>query len=218
MQRELLITADGSHTIAVPELQATYHSRHGAIAESMHVFIGAGLYQLPSVQPLRILEIGFGTGLNALLTLRHAQDRQQEISYHSLEPFPLTDAEVQQLNHGESTAMQQEYEAIHRAAFDQPVIIHPFFTLHKHKISLETFDTTAQFHCIYFDAFAPETQPELWTKAIFEKLHRMMFPGGLLLTYCSKSIVRKAMQEAGWLVKKIPGPHGKREMVRAYAS
>ena len=218
MQRKLLITADGSHTITIPELQATYHSRHGAIAESMHVFIEAGLYLLPSVQPLHILEIGFGTGLNALLTLKHAREQKQEISYHTIEPFPLTEAEVQLINHGESTNMQQDYEAIHYAAFDTPAVIHPFFTLHKYKTGLELFDTTAQFHCIYFDAFAPETQPELWTKAIFEKLYRMMFPGGLLLTYCSKSIVRKAMTEAGWQVKKIPGPHGKREMVRAYAS
>ncbi len=218
MQKEIQLTADGSHTVAVPGMHVTYHSKHGAIGESMHVFIQAGLSPLVSrlpYQPIHILEIGFGTGLNTLLSLREAIRHQQPIYYQTAELFPLPDEIVAQLNYGQQLNLVKEFEQLHTAPWEIPVPVHPLFTLHKTQDSLLSFSTGQLFHCIYFDVFAPAAQPELWTQEVFEKLYNFITPGGILVTYCSKSIVRKAMVAAGFSVEKIPGPHGKREMVRA---
>jgi tRNA U34 5-methylaminomethyl-2-thiouridine-forming methyltransferase MnmC len=166
-------------------------------------------------QPIHILEIGFGTGLNALLSLREAIRHRQSMYYQTVELFPLHDEIVTHLNYGEQLNLVKEFGLLHSAPWETPVPVHPLFTLHKTQDSLLSFSTGQLFHCIYFDVFAPAAQPELWTQEVFEKMYNFITPGGTLVTYCSKSIVRKAMMAAGFIVEKIPGPHGKREMVRA---
>lgn len=202
MKRELQLTADGSHTIAIPDMNVTYHSTHGAIRESMHVFIQAGLQalQLPAV---RIFEMGFGTGLNALLTMQHADI---PVYYYAVEQYPLTAEEVEGLSYGNE---------LHAYPWDEDVEINERFTLHKAHVSLLSVQPEQEFDLIYYDAFAPGAQPELWTREVFEKLYGMLAAGGILVTYCSKGDVRRAMLAAGFKVEKLAGPPGKREMLRA---
>lgn len=217
MQREIQLTGDGSHTIAIPEMKVTYHSHHGAVGESMHVYIEAGLMPLMNAAPLsiRILEIGFGTGLNALLSLREAMSRQIPVHYTAIEPYPLSADEISHLNHGQLLFMQDIFMQLHNAVWEEDVIINDFFTLRKIKCTISELEPIVAINCIYFDAFSPTFQPELWTVAVFEKMYHCLQPGGQLITYSSKSIVRRGMESAGFSVKKIPGPWGKREMVRA---
>jgi tRNA U34 5-methylaminomethyl-2-thiouridine-forming methyltransferase MnmC len=219
MQREITVTGDGSHTIVVPGMNVTYHSHHGAIAESTWVFVDAGFSYLRKqspYNPLTILEIGFGTGLNALLTLKEAIAQQQPVHYTTIETHPLTQEEIVRINHGNLVKMNDAFLKIHRSDWEKDIVIDPFFTLHKKNISLLDLSLNNSVDCIYFDAFAPTDQPELWTQQVFEKLYKLLTPGGILVTYSSKSIIRKAMQAAGFNVTKIPGPHGKRDMVRAF--
>ena len=218
MQRELQLTSDGSHTISIPEMNMTYHSHHGAIAESIHVYINAGLLPLitpPTRNPLSILEIGFGTGLNALLSLQEAVRNKQVIQYTAVELFPLTQAEFSQLNYGALLAMREEFLQLHISPWSKQVSLNPFFSLEKRNVSLLNLSGIDPVNLIYFDAFSPTHQPELWTQAVFENLHQLLLPGAVMVTYCSKSEIRKNMVAAGFKVEKIPGPYGKREMVRA---
>lgn len=217
MQREIRLTADGSHTIALPDVGVTYHSHHGAVGESSHVFIEAGLQPLfqSAIAPIHILEIGFGTGLNALLTLQEARQQQHPVLYTAIELFPLSTEEIGQLNYGQLLQDQPGFLAIHQANWEEAISLDRYFTLKKHKSSLLTLEGVHDVTCIYFDAFSPTYQPELWTEAVFQQLYNLLLPGGVLVTYCSKSVVRKAMAAAGFQVEKIPGPWGKREMVRA---
>lgn len=219
MERILQATADGSHTISIPDLQVTYHSRHGAIQESMHVFIEAGLrYKIKSTEAaLSILEMGFGTGLNALLTLLEQQDR--EIWYESLEAYPLPVETAMQLNYAELLSQETaaaNFEKIQQAAWNEAVSISASFQLLKRELKLEAFTPDRRYDLIYFDAFAPTAQPALWSESVFKKLFDSLRTGGILVTYCSKGDVRRAMQAAGFRVEKIAGPPGKREMVRAH--
>ena len=216
MQREIISTADGSTTISIPEMKVTYHSTHGAIQESMHVFIEAGLRLFNhSDQMIHILEMGFGTGLNALLTLI---ETETPVHYTAIELYPLEQSKISSLNYCEKLGrsdLQPIFNQLHECEWEKDVPINKYFTLHKTKINLADFNTGKSIDLIYFDAFAPTAQPELWTKEIFEKLYAMMNPGAMLVTYCSKGDVRRAMQAAGFTVHKLPGPPGKREMVRA---
>lgn len=219
MQREIQLTADGSHTISIPEMKVAYHSRHGAIGESVHVYIQGGLLSIISQrmhQPIRILEIGFGTGLNALLSLQQAILQKQPIHYTAIEPFPLSEEEVSLINHGHLLSMQAAFLVLHNAHWEKDIWINEWFTLKKMKVPLLQLTNVDGIQVIYFDAFAPTVQPELWTQAIFEKMYDCLAPGGLLLTYCSKSDVRRAMTAAGFRIEKNPGPWGKREMVSAW--
>jgi tRNA U34 5-methylaminomethyl-2-thiouridine-forming methyltransferase MnmC len=219
MKREIIPTSDGSHTVKVPELNVTYHSHHGALGESIHVFIEAGLreaFRLFEGGPIRVFEVGFGTGLNALLTALEAEKEGREVRYTSLELYPLSEEESAVLNYGEllpgSGPLLQQ---LHHCPWGEEVRITDRFSLEKQQASLLDFSPTGSYHVIYFDAFGPDAQPALWTEEVFRKLHRLLVPQGLLVTYCSKSVVRRAMKAAGFTVKKIPGPWGKREMVRA---
>ncbi|MFC0773707.1 tRNA (5-methylaminomethyl-2-thiouridine)(34)-methyltransferase MnmD [Terrimonas alba] len=220
MLRQPVITKDGSHTVSVPEMNVTYHSLHGAIQESLHVFIDAGFrYTLSNLNKLDIyiFEMGFGTGLNALLTFIETEKLNINVHYTAVELFPLQHEETNALNYCEQlqrSDLKPVFEQIHQCEWERDISITSFFTLHKVKNSLLNFNSSTSQHLIYFDAFAPSAQPELWTKEVFEKLVRMMHPGGVLITYCSKGDVRRAMQAAGFIVEKIPGPPGKREMVR----
>ncbi len=202
-------------------MNVTYHSVHGAIQESMHVFIQAGLRDsgvFDFVGVNHVLEIGFGTGLNALLTLIEADKQKNRIYYTGIELYPLNEAEINGLNYCEQLNQphyKRLFKKMHQVEWEEMFEITDNFRLTKTKCSLLDFSTENSFFLIYFDAFDPTTQPELWTKEVFEKLYSIMAPGGILVTYCSKSDVRRAMQAAGFTIEKIPGPHGKREMVRA---
>lgn len=215
-----MITNDGSATIAIPDMQVTYHSKHGAIQESQHVFIEAGLQPLLLQQvSLRVFEMGFGTGLNALLTQMVAEQQQQPLEYITVEAFPLSAPMVTQLNYAtllERPGLQLVFEQLHTADWNKPVGISKQFSLQKIHGTLNELPSMDPVHLIYYDAFAPSAQPELWTVDAFTRLYNLLLPGGVLVTYCSKGDVRRAMQAAGFTVTKIPGPHGKREMVRAY--
>lgn len=218
MQKQIIMTGDGSHTISVGE-NITYHSIHGALQESRHVFIGAGLSPLPSsTHKIYLLEIGLGTGLNALLSAIEATAHRQCIHYTALEPFPLTAAEAGRLNYASLLPQNEEHNyfyEIHNSEWGKNITITPFFTLHKTQQSLLTFNSDTLFHLIYFDAFAPAVQPGLWASEIFRHLYNIMHPGGILVTYCSKGDVRRAMHAAGFTVEKLTGAKGKREMLRA---
>lgn len=221
MHRKIQITADGSHTIAIPEWNVTYHSHHGAIQESAHVFIHAGLRHAWDIfpgQPLHILEIGWGTGLNGLLSMREAIAQRKPVFYTAIEKFPLTAEETAQINYGSILSMQEEFNRLHACEWEQANLLHPMFSLTKKQLSLPAGINVAPVHCIYFDAFAPDVQPELWSQQMFTILYGLLAPGGILVTYSSKGDVRRAMMAAGFIVHKIPGPYGKREMVRAVIS
>lgn len=223
MKRQILITGDGSHTIAIPGINVTYHSMHGAIQESVHVFIEAGLKPLlnRSVrQPISIFEMGFGTGLNALLTLIQAEQSQQEIYYETIESDPVETDRVNGLNFYEQLQrpdLKNVFEQLHCCEWGKAIAITPYFTFKKVNSELGKYAGSTKFNLIYFDAFSPTVQPELWTTEVFKKLYGIIKTNGVLVTYSSKSIIRKAMTQAGFTVTKIPGPHGKREMVRAIA-
>ena len=219
MIRHLQFTADGSHTIQIDELNVTYHSKHGAIQESKHVFIDAGiayLHQTANLSKYHILEMGFGTGLNALLTAMFSDQMNVHIKYQSVEAFPLTADEVASLNHGTLLEQVSMFKQIHTASWNIGTPIHSKFELHKHHCKLDAFITQEKFNLIYYDAFAPTAQPELWTIEVFKQLYQYLQSGGILVTYCSKGVVRRAMEAAGFRVTKLQGPPGKREMVRAF--
>ena len=221
VKRIITTTKDGSHSIAIPEMAVTYHSVHRAIRESEHVYIQAGLLEAEIFEYTgvhTVLEIGFGTGLNALLTLLQADQHQNRIYYTALEPFPLEKELISGLNYCEQlqrTDYQEKFMRMHETGMDEYYEISPFFRLRKIGARLQDQVFTESFRLIYFDAFAPAAQPELWTREIFQKLFEALLPDGLLVTYCSKGEVRRAMVAAGFKVEKVPGPPGKREMLRA---
>ncbi len=219
MNRQLMITADGSHSVVVPASGLSYHSRYGAISESMHVFIEAGLRPLTGIaEPLHIFEMGFGSGLNALLTCIEAENAQQSISYHAIESLPLEPALTTQLNFCDQLGrpeLKTIFHQLHAAPWEKETAITPWFNLYKTNADLLGYETGNRFHLIYYDAFAPDEQPELWTEAVFEKLLGWLLPGGVLVTYSAKGQVRRSMQRAGFTVEKLGGAPPKREMIRA---
>ena len=221
MERKIILTGDGSHSISVPELNVTYHSIHGAIQESLHVFIQAGLIDsrmFDYVGVHHVLEIGFGTGLNALLTLIEADKHKNRIYYTALELYPLNESETKQLNYCEQLDLPQYktlFEKMHECNWEEMREITEYFRLTKIKCNLLEYTTENSFYIIYFDAFAPNAQPELWTRKVFDKMYSLLQPGGILVTYCSKGDVRRNMIAAGFEVEKLKGPLRKREMLRA---
>lgn len=219
MNPELRITADGSHTLYLKNLDENYHSLHGAITESLHVFINAGLQQfLHTTGTIHILEIGFGTGLNTLLSCLFAEENALQIHYTALEPSPLNNTLIQTLNYSlqlGNNSSENIFNAIHSASFENEIAITKNFILHKQQVTLETFQSSNHYDLVYFDAFGPRVQPEIWSLKNFQKLFHLIKPDGILVTYCAKGEVRRAMQTAGFIVERLPGPPGKREMLRA---
>ena len=224
MQRKTIITGDGSHSIAIPALRVSYHSIHGAIQESQHVFIDAGLkYVLdqPSKEQISILEVGLGTGLNALLTAIEMEKLETTAYYVALEPFPLTAEEAAALNYCHQLKrddLQEDFNRLHESGWNKALAFTENLIVRKLNSPLQEFNDRTKFDLIFYDAFAPAAQPELWTTPIFEKLFHLLKTGGAVVTYCSKGDVRRAMIAAGFTVKKLPGPPGKREMLRATKS
>lgn len=222
MQRLKQITTDGSHTLYHPQFNATYHSVYGAVQESRHVFLEAGLLyyleQHPTTTQLHILETGWGTGLNTLLTLLETEKQLPEIHYDAVEPFPLKEEEWTGLNYCtvlQCAGREPVFRRMHEAVWNKPAPLSPRFILQKHNTTIQEFWFSLPYHLVYFDAFAPAVQPELWTVEIFKTLCQQMIPGAVLVTYCSKGEVRRNMEAAGFMIQKIPGPPHKREMIRA---
>lgn len=218
MERILRTTADGSHTIAIPSMQVTYHSTHGAIQESKHVFIESGLDIIATKHDkINILEMGFGTGLNALMTMASGGDKT--IRYETVEAYPVDIETISRINYCtllNRHDLSELFLEMHTADWNNQIRINENFTLIKHRLQLSELQTDTRFHLVYFDAFAPKVQPELWTTDIFRMIFEKMEINGILVTYCSKGSVRRAMKSVGFTVEKIPGPPGKWEMVRAY--
>lgn len=222
MERELQLTADGSHTLFVPSLNEHYHSVNGAVQESLHIFIGAGLHAMAQAE-LRVLEIGFGTGLNAFLTLREVMlpasaGRWRHIDYYTVELYPLGPEIVERLNYGEKTVPEnrQWFQQLHTAPWDTAVEMNDRFTLHKLAGDSRTCRLPGNIDLIYFDAFAPDKQPEMWEASFFERLYGLTVPGGRIVTYCAKGEVRRRMQAAGFLMERLPGPPGKRHILAGW--
>lgn len=219
MQTEIRLTEDGSCTLHVPEIDECYHSVHGAVQESIHIFIDAGLRAfLFAGKPenlIRVLEIGFGTGLNALLTLSEAEKLKTAIHYTSLELYPLAAHDALQLNYPEMLHTDRRlFEKIHLLPWETAEEITPYFTLHKIKADFTAYEPREMFDVVYFDAFSPEKQPELWTEDGFGKIYASSGGGAVLTTYCAKGAVRRALQSVGYIVERLPGPPGKREILR----
>jgi tRNA U34 5-methylaminomethyl-2-thiouridine-forming methyltransferase MnmC len=216
----IVVTADGSHTIFHPSLHEHYHSSFGAIAESRHIFIGAGLLHISqSLSEINILEIGFGTGLNALLTFQFAQEQKVKVEYVGLEAYPLLAQIYTQLNYSSflgKTSTQDSYLRMHDCNWNKENRISEYFMLTKVKTRLEDARLEKEkFHLVYFDAFSPDVQPEMWTIEIFEKIISSMARGGILVTYSCKGSVKRALKATGFTIEKLPGPQGKREILRA---
>lgn len=214
--RKIFLTDDGSHSIIDNYTGETFHSVHGAITESTHVFIRNGLLACTQ-KDISLLEVGFGTGLNALLTLLETKKTGQNILYTALEPFPLDTDAIQVLNYSILLPGYPagEFARLHQAPWEYKTMIEPNFYLVKHKITLQDFLPDTIYNLVYFDAFSPSVQPELWQKEIFEKLFSCMASSSILVTYAAKGQVRRNMQAAGFLTERLPGAPGKREMLRA---
>lgn len=224
MKRIIEKTDDGSATLFVPELDEHYHSTKGARTESQHIFIDMGLKASTATSP-RVLEIGFGTGLNAWLTLKEAESSCREVHYTGLELYPLAWEMVEQLGYIPSCEQQHAaelFKQLHTAAWEKEIQLTPHFTLLKQEtdanlLKAETdINKLSSFDVIYFDAFAPEKQPEMWSQELFNRLYVLLNKDGILTTYCAKGIIRRMLQAAGFFVERLPGPPGgKREILRA---
>ena len=216
MQRIIEQTEDGSATLFVPELNEHYHSVKGARTESQHIFIDMGLKASAAPCP-HILEAGFGTGLNALLTLQESERTGRPVRYTGIELYPLAWTEVEALHYSDDPRLR----LLHEAPWEEEVCLTPTFRLLKLRRDLTSWqadDERPPLRCdvVYFDAFAPEKQPALWTPAVFRNLYRCLTSGGILTTYCAKGAVRRLMQDIGFRMERLPGPPGgKREILRA---
>ena len=221
MKREIIETADGSSTIYLPELNEHYHSKHGAIQEAQHVFIKMGLMEMISRKnpsEISILEIGFGTGLNALVSWQHILNKNISLIYTGVEAYPILEEEIAVLNFPEElseTEGRDFFKKLHAGSWEETHKISENFTLTKQQKFFNEIDDKLKYDIIYFDAFGARVQPELWTVEIFKKMHDSLIAGGILVTYAAKGSVRRAMLEVGFLVERLPGPPGKREMLRA---
>ena len=236
MIRKIITTSDGSKTIQIEVWNEQYHSIHGAIQEANHVFLKHGLRFFlesnrnteglsaqpedsaiaPKAEPITILEIGFGTGLNAFLTLIEAEKQNQHITYRGIEAYPVSTAEIEQLNYVELISKNHAdvFKKMHKVTWEVPHAITSKFQLEKQQTFFQDIKATDAFDIIYFDAFGARVQPDLWTEAIFTIMYKALKNKGVLVTYSAKGSVRRAMLAVGFTVDRLPGPPGKREMLR----
>jgi tRNA U34 5-methylaminomethyl-2-thiouridine-forming methyltransferase MnmC len=216
MNLQIKKTADNSDTLYLPDLGEHYHSIYGAWQESVHVFIKEGFLQIrkPAVA---IFEMGFGTGLNTLLSMIEAQKNEIEVTYHSIDLCPLKLSLMKKLNHMRfiDSELHPFASAIYSCQWEHPVPIGRYFYLTKIKADVLKYHFTSSYDLVYWDAFAPDKQPELWQTPLFQKVYESMVPKGILVTYAAKGQVRRNLEAAGFMVNRIPGPPGKREMIRA---
>lgn len=222
MKRIIKTTSDGSKTLFINELNEGYHSHHGALQEAKHVFIENGLKQIGNYE-INILELGFGTGLNVLVTINEflKSDKNYIINYFTLEKYPITNDEISDLNyfeHFENQNLKEIYHKIHKANWEQLIEIIPDFNLRK--IHCDFLDLNGidlpQINLVYFDCFGARVQPDLWEKPLFEMVSKKMDYKGLLTTYSAKGSVKRILQNLNFEVEKKPGPPGKREMINAW--
>lgn len=212
---KLILTKDGSHTIFIPGMNEHYHSVHGAVSESLHVYIHAGFCQ-HSAKSVNILEVGFGTGLNVLLTLKQAMEEKREVLYHAIDNFILPMDITARLNYESfpGVSMTGLLNMIHELEWGKEHQVSDFFKFKKILSDIKETEFTSLYDIIYFDAFGPDKQPEMWTEDIFIKLYGVMKPGGILTTYSSKGEVKRRLERCGFSIEKLHGPEGKREMMR----
>jgi tRNA U34 5-methylaminomethyl-2-thiouridine-forming methyltransferase MnmC len=233
MKREIIKTADGSTTIHLPDWNEQYHSKHGAIQEAYHVFIKHGLHHFynqkstldvtssaveKSHKNAFILEIGFGTGLNAFITYLEAQKLNLNIQYNGVEAYPVSEKEIEALNYIDALNAKHSanvFKELHTVSWEEEHQISGTFTLKKQKQLFSEINDIEAYNIIYFDAFGARVQPELWTEDIFKIMYKALKLSGILVTYSAKGSVRRAMQSVGFVVERLPGPPGKREMLRA---
>ncbi|KAB1067213.1 tRNA (5-methylaminomethyl-2-thiouridine)(34)-methyltransferase MnmD [Tamlana haliotis] len=228
MKREIIITSDGSSTIHIPDWDEQYHSKHGAIQEAYHVFIKHGLQHVYDSylntkigENLSILEIGFGTGLNAFITLIESEKLKLPIYYYGVEAYPVSAEEVSKLNYVSELNSEEKnnlFEVLHKVSWEASHNIKNDFTLSKQQKFFDEIDDVNKHNLIYFDAFGARVQPELWKEDIFGIMYKALKTNGVLVTYAAKGSVRRAMQAVGFTVERLPGPPGKREMLRATKS
>lgn len=215
-----IVTKDGSTTLYNQQLDETYHSRHGAIQEAIHVFIKTGLehaIKQNNLTTIKVFELGFGTGLNCLLTALWSRQNNLPVDYHSVESVKLSENQINQCNYIElisDKGSEDMFRTIHTEPWNKQVVINNLLSLHKYECEIEKFSTSALFDVIYFDAFGPRVQPELWEIDVLLKMFDLLNPGGYFVTYCAKGSVRRNLIEIGFVVERLPGPPGKREMLR----
>jgi tRNA U34 5-methylaminomethyl-2-thiouridine-forming methyltransferase MnmC len=216
---KIFTTNDGSHTLQSEQFGVSYHSVHGAIRESNHVFIQNGLRMLTVLgQKVRILELGFGTGLNAFLTYLESVQRDLRVYYQTIEAYPINIQLVHQLNYPQllnATEFQKDFLQLHQVDWDKNLKLGATFRFQKRSCKFEDIDYTSEFDIVYFDAFGPAAQPELWTLDMMKKVHQALRKEGVLVTYCAQGQFKRHLKELGFVVERLPGPPGKREMTRA---
>lgn len=218
MERKIIKTDDGSTTIQLTDWGECYHSKHGAIQEAYHVFIKNGLSLLEE-KSVSILEIGFGTGLNAFITFLEAHEKDLNVNYVGVEAYPISKEEIEHMNYVdelEAEKFKEAFSLMHNTEWEKETKISERFNLTKRKQFFQDIDDVNQFDIVYFDAFGYPFQPELWSVGIFIKMFKAIKEKGILVTYAARGVVKRAMKEAGFEVKKVPGPPGKREMFIAF--
>lgn len=218
--RSIIETRDGSHTLVSEQLQVSYHSRYGAVQESMHVFLSQGLLDVAlRKNHINVLEIGFGTGLNVLLTYREAIARDLEVIYYAAEAYPISVEQAAQLNYHPYLGLEDTPDLLtdfHKQAWEKAVAYNSHFSLKKIRSRFEDLILPQNFFdLVYYDAFAPTTQPELWEPDVLKIMFDCLQPGGILVTYSAKGSVKRNLKSLGFEIESLPGPPGKREMTRA---
>ena len=222
MKRKIITTADGSKTIHIEEWNEQYHSKHGAIQEANHVYLKHGLLYFISEMgnershPISLLEIGFGTGLNALLTLQAADSFKQHIDYVGVEAYPVNSEELELLDYPKALSIEPTtFHALHRTPWETMSQLSEYFKLIKQQKYFSEIKDENAFDVIYFDAFGARVQPELWTAEVFQRMYRALKPNGVLTTYAAIGEVRRTLSALGFEVERLKGPPGKRHMIRA---
>ncbi|MFZ1702994.1 MAG: tRNA (5-methylaminomethyl-2-thiouridine)(34)-methyltransferase MnmD [Saprospiraceae bacterium] len=216
---DIIITEDGSHSVYSVKFNATYHSQKGAVQESRVVFINTGLAALKNLGKnfIRIFEMGFGTGLNVHLSYIYAEQNRISIDYTTIEAYPLDKEVWSKLNYGQSLGQPKLFYSWHDLPWDNKVIVSDNFSFNKIHQKLEEFTSVEKYDLIYFDAFGPGTQPNLWVDEIMAKMHQYLNTDGILVTYCASGEFKRSLKRNHFSIESLPGPPGKREIIRATA-
>lgn len=214
---EIILSGDGSHTLISPIFQTAYHSHHGAITESEVVFIEAGLTFLQSqgYQNIRVFEMGFGSGLNALLAKIWSEKEKINLKYHTVEAYPVPIEVIRQLNYTDKIGHHQDFLSMHTCSWGDEHVIDDHFVFCKWKCPIEELQLNKTFDAIFFDAFAPSSQPHLWEEKNIKKMYDLLQYGGVLTSFCAQGAFKRHLKAVGFTVQSLPGPPGKREMTRA---
>ena len=220
LERKIITTADGSKTIHLESWNEQYHSKHGAFQEANHVYINKGfLHRVNTFQgnTIEVLEIGFGTALNAMLTFTESIKQSLKINYTAYEAYPVQELELEALNYESKFPSNYVdfFKKMHTVSWNEFFEIAPHFFLNKQLKKFDQLEAANTYDLIFYDAFGPRVQPELWTEKLFQKMFNSLKNNGILVTYCAKGSVRRTMQAVGFNTERLPGPPGKREMLRA---